>query len=161
MAHVDDTAVAADRGSVVVRALLLLAGLAASAYGVVLLLRQDVADLLDSLLWMVGAAVAHDAVVAPVTIVVTLVLLRVVPATWRTAVTVGLLVLVTVTATAVPVLGRFGARSDNPTLLDRDYTSGWLVLAALCLAVVVVVRVVGGRGRRPRGSEEGVGEEPG
>ena len=42
-----------------------------------------------------------------------------------------------VTLVAVPVLGRFGARADNPTLLDRDYVAGWLVLA--------------GAGRRRRG----------
>lgn len=157
MADVVRTTGSATRGDRLLRGALLLVGVAVAAYGVVLLLRQDLPDLLDSLLWMVGAAVAHDAVVAPLTLLVTVVLLRVVPASWRTAVTVGLVVLVTVTATAVPVLGRFGARPDNPTLLDRDYTSGWLVLAALCLVLVLVVRVVATRTGR---SEERVGQQP-
>lgn len=156
MAHVDHATTSPGRGGPVLQGSLLLVGLAAAAYGVVLLLRQDLPDLLDSLLWMVGAAVAHDAVVAPATLLVTFVLLRVVPATWRTAVTVGLVVLTTVTATAVPVLGRFGARPDNPTLLDRDYTSGWFVLVALCLAVVLAVRLAA---TRRAGSEERVGEQ--
>ena len=46
-----------------------------------------------------------------------------------------LVVLATVTVTAIPVLGRFGARPDNLTILPRNYVLGWLVLAALVLGV--------------------------
>ena len=52
----------------------------------------------------------------------------------------------TVTLVAVPVLGRFGARPDNPTLLDRNYSLGWLVLAALIVVVVAVAAIVGRAG---------------
>jgi hypothetical protein len=72
------------------------------------------------------------------------------------AVAVGATVLATTTLLAVPVLGRFGARVDNPTLLDRNYVVGWLVLAML-IAVGVVVgtlwrsrRLAEGDGRGPR-----------
>ena len=34
---------------------------------------------------------------------------------------------------AIPVLGRFGARHDNPTLLDRNYVAGWALVAGLTL----------------------------
>lgn len=57
--------------------------------------------------------------------------LRDLPSRARAIVTAGLIVLVTVTITAVPVLGSWGARSDNPTLLDRNYVLGWLVFAIL------------------------------
>ncbi|HVS54497.1 MAG TPA: hypothetical protein VHD62_19230, partial [Opitutaceae bacterium] len=43
------------------------------------------------------------------------------------------LVLATVTLTAVPVLGGWGRRPDNPTLLDRHYVVGWLAFAGLVL----------------------------
>ena len=50
---------------------------------------------------------------------------------------VGFVVLGSVTLLAMPVLGRFGARPDNPTLLDRDYSVGlagagrrWSLVAA-------------------------------
>ena len=132
-------------GTVVVRAGLGLVGVAAAAYGVVLLLALDLADLLDVLLWMAGGVVVHDAVVAPLTVLATVLLLRVVPRAWRTSLTVGLVVLLGVTATAVPVLGRFGARPDNPTLLDRDYVGGWLLLAAVVLVLVVVAPLVRAR----------------
>ena len=49
----------------------------------------------------------------------------------------GLVVLGTLTLMAVPVLGGWGANADNPTILDRDYAAGWLVLAAVILAVVL------------------------
>ena len=52
---------------------------------------------------------------------------------------VGLVVLGSVTLLAVPVLGRFGARADNPTLLDRDYLAGWLVRRLVVPRCVVAV----------------------
>ena len=54
-----------------------------------------------------------------------------VPSRVRGPVATGLIVLGTVTATAIPMLGRFGERADNATLLDRNYTVGWLVFALL------------------------------
>ena len=50
------------------------------------------------------------------------------------------MVLGAVTLLAVPVLGRFGAQPDNPTLLDRAYGPGWLVLAGLTVLLAVVRR---------------------
>ena len=50
-----------------------------------------------------------------------------------------------VTLLAVPVLGRFGARADNPTLLDRDYIAGWLVLAGLVAVGVAAGTLVRSR----------------
>ena len=41
------------------------------------------------------------------------------------------MILVPVTLVGVPELGRFGARADNPTLLDRPYWLGWSVLVTL------------------------------
>lgn len=127
------------------RAVLLLAGLGAATYGTLLLLRLDLPDLLDVGLWMVGGVVLHDAVIAPVTVVGVLLLRRVVGADWRTPLTVGAVVLLTVTATAIPVLGRFGARPDNPTLLDRDYTAGWLLLAGAVLLGVLAAGLLARR----------------
>lgn len=87
--------------------------------------------------WLVGGVVAHDAILAPATIAVTLLARAVVPVAWRARAALALVVLGTVTVTAVPVLGRWGARPDNPTLLDRDYLAGWLVFAALVLLVTL------------------------
>ena len=58
---------------------------------------------------------------------------------------VGAVVLASVTLVAVPALGRFGARPDNPTLLDRRYLAGWLVVAGLVAVGVVVATFVRSR----------------
>jgi hypothetical protein len=44
------------------------------------------------------------------------------------------------------MLGRFGERRDNPSLLDRNYTGGWLVLATL-VALGVFAGAVWSRSR--------------
>ncbi|MFC6344016.1 hypothetical protein ACFP8W_18700, partial [Nocardioides hankookensis] len=88
------------------------------------------------------------------------VLVLLLPRAVRGPAVVGLVVLGSVTLLAVPVLGRFGARPDNATLLDRHYTAGWLVLAAVVLVAVVVASVL--RSRRGDGDEGGVdGAGPG
>ncbi len=53
-----------------------------------------------------------------------------------------LVILVPVTLLGIPELGRFGARADNPTLLDRHYWLGWSAMVTL----VVVGVIVGARG---------------
>jgi hypothetical protein len=113
-------------------------GVAMGAFGALRLVQLDLDDLVDAVLWLAGGVLLHDVVVAPLTIAVTLLATRVVPARARTAVVVGVVVLATVTVTAIPVLGRWGERADNPTLLDRDYTAGWLVFAGLVVLGVVL-----------------------
>lgn len=111
-------------------------GIGGAAYGAVLLLDLGLGNLGAAATWLVGGVLLHDGVLAPLTIAVCFVVAR----AWRRAVpapiVVGAVVLVTVTVAAVPVLGRFGARADNPTLLDRNYVLGWLVLVTLTVGVV-------------------------
>jgi hypothetical protein len=104
-------------------------------------------DLLNAVLWLAGGVLLHDAVLSLVVLTVGAVALRVVPRTARAPVAVGFVVLGSVTLLAVPVLGRFGARADNPTLLDRNYLAGWLVLAALTVLGVVAASLVRSRRR--------------
>jgi hypothetical protein len=114
-----------------------------------LLSRQEVDQLVDVAGWLVVGVVLHDGVLAVVTLAVAAVVLRRLPSAARAPAIVGFVVLGSVTLLAVPVLGRFGARPDNATLLDRGYLAGWLVLAALTLAAVVVASVL--RARRQVG----------
>ena len=119
------------------RGLVGLLGLAAATYGALTLLDLGVRNLVDTILWLLGGVLLHDVVLAPLTIglgVLVAALLRDRPLPRWAGPFVGAgVVLGTVTLVAVPVLGRFGARPDNPTLLDRSYALGWLVLAALTL----------------------------
>ncbi len=125
------------------RILVGIVGLAALAYGGLLLVRRISIDVFDSGVWLAGGVVAHDLVLAPLVIGLGLLVLPRLPVVARAPVTVGTVVLASVTLVAVPVLGRFGASPGNPTLLDRDYVTGWLVLAALTtlgVAAAIVVR---------------------
>ena len=133
-------------------------GVLVGAFGAWLLLsRQDLEQLTNAAIWLAAGVVLHDGVLALLTLVLAAILVPLLPRAARGPAVVGSVVLGSVTLLAVPVLGRFGARPDNATLLDRSYTAGWLVLAALTLVVVVVASVLrsrregGARGPRPGG----------
>ena len=123
------------------RAVLGAAGVLLTAYGVWLLLsRQDLERNLDVALWLAGGVLVHDVLLGSVVIVVSLLATRLLPAVARPAAGAGLVVLGSLTLLAVPFLGGFGRENapDNPTLLDRDYTAGYLVLVATVIIVVVL-----------------------
>ena len=130
------------RTRVAIGALGVLAGL----YGGWLVLSRG-HDLLNLGLWLAAGVVLHDGVLALVVLAVGTVAVRLLPGPAKAPAVVGFVVLGSVTLLAVPVLGRFGARSDNPTLLDRDYTVGWLVLAGLVLVAIVAASLVGSKRR--------------
>ena len=120
------------------RLALLVPGVLVGGYGAFRLLELGGDNLVATLVWLAAGLLLHDAVLAPLTIALAAVGGTLLPRSVRGPAAAGAVVLGTVTLTAVPVLGRFGARADNPTLLDRDYASGWLAFAA---AVVLAVAV--------------------
>ena len=126
-------------------------GVALGAYGAWLALtRQDAGQLAEIAVWLAAGIVLHDVVVAGVAVAGVAVGRRVLPMPWRAPATLALVVWGGVTLMAVPVLGRFGARPDNPTLLDRPYLASW---AALSIVTVVVVALTGlVRARRGTGA---------
>ncbi len=121
---------------------LILLGAVGMAYGAWLLLsRQDLAQIVEVVIWLAAAVVIHDGILAPVVVGLGWFGGRFLPrAVARGAVTV-LVLLGPAVLVAIPVLGRFGAIADNPTLLDRDYTRGLLIFAALCVCAGVAVGV--------------------
>jgi hypothetical protein len=133
----------------VIRTLLGVAGVGAASYGGWLLLGQD--DLVGIGLWLAAGVVVHDVVLAGLVSGLCLLGARVLPWSWRGPAAAGLVVLGSVSLLAIPVIGRFGARPDNPTLLDRHYVEGWLLVAALTLLGVAAVVLAGRTERRRRG----------
>ena len=129
------------------RLLLGALGVAVATYGGWLLLQEDLSDLVDTAVWLAGGVVLHDFVLVPLTLLLGLALVRLLPANLRAPVVGGLVVLGTVTLMAVPVLGGWGANADNPTILDRNYPVGWLVVAGVTMLVVVVTIVLRAGGR--------------
>ncbi len=121
-------------------------GVLVGLYGAWLLLsRADAGDLLSLAFWLGGGVLAHDVGVAAVTLMVAVLAMRWLPSAARMPAAAGLVVLGTLTVVAIPFLGRFGAREDNPTLLDRNYVGGYLVVVALVVICVVVASVVRSR----------------
>jgi hypothetical protein len=133
-----------------IRIALLVAGLAAAAYGGLLLVQVGWANLEATLTWLVGGVALHDVVLAPLTIVAAWAVMRLVRPDRRAPWVVGLVLLGPLTLLAAPVLGRFGARPDNPTLLDRNYWAGWGALLGVVVLGILVTRYVEVRRARRR-----------
>ena len=138
-----------------IRGALIALGTVGMAYGAWLLLsRQDLGQVVEVVLWLAAAVVIHDGILAPAVLALGWLGGRLLPrAVARGAVTVLVLLGPTVLV-AIPVLGRFGAKPDNPTLLDRDYTLGLLTFAVLCVCAGVAVALGELRSRQRTVEEE-------
>jgi hypothetical protein len=126
------------------------AGLAMLGWGVRLLLGLDHDDLVGAVLWLAAGVLVHDAVVAPLVVLAGVGLARVVPVWARTPVAVVGVLVGTVTLAVVPTLGRFGAKADDPFLLNRAYGTWWLALTS---AAVLGGALVALRARRAAGPD--------
>ncbi len=126
----------------VARIALIVAGLGVGGFGAVRLVGVGWPNLRAAVPWLVGGVVVHDALVAPAVLALCAAAAAVLPRWARAAGVAVLVVLGPVTVAGIPVLGRFGARSDNRTLLDRPYVAGWLVLAGLVLIGAAIAAVV-------------------
>ncbi|WP_431999535.1 hypothetical protein [Streptomyces sioyaensis] len=120
------------------------AGVALMGVGVSLV--TDVRDPLDVLVWLGGAVLLHDAVIAPFVLLAGWVLVR---GGGRGPVRGALLVAGALTTVALPVLLRPG-KTANASVLPLDYPRNWLI-AVVTVAVVMVLWLGArgfGRGRR-------------
>jgi hypothetical protein len=98
--------------------------------------------------WFGGAAVAHDAILAPLVLLAGVALRRT-----RWAVRAAAIVAGTVTLATLPTVLALGRRADNPSILPLDYGRNLLlVLAALVLAALLprLWELVARLRRRPR-----------
>ena len=125
-------------------------GVVLALVGVWHLLGNGFADLAATVAWLVGGVVAHDALIAPLVVLLGVGLLPRLPSWGRGPAVAGFVVLLTVSLTAVPVRGRVGANPDDPGLLPRPYGVLWLGFA-----LVVVAAVVGASVLRRRRSGKG------
>ncbi|GAA5614492.1 hypothetical protein CP981_25280 [Streptomyces platensis] len=119
------------------RALAGVAGVVLMGVGASLLL--DVRDLTGVLVWLGGAVVLHDGLIAPLVLLVGLVLVRGgvrggVHGPVRGALTVA----GALTVVALPVLLRPGPRA-NSSVLPLDYWGNWLVAVGGVVMVTAVV----------------------
>lgn len=112
-----------------------------------LLLAMSPERLLSVGAWLAGGVLAHDVVLAPLTVALVLLGARLLPRPARLPVALVGLVWATVGIVALPVLSGRGGADENTTLLDRPYGPAWALLTTV--AVVVAVGWTALRARRP------------
>jgi hypothetical protein len=97
---------------------------------------------------LVGGLLLHDVLLAPAVVLTSVVLVYAVPTRLRPAAQATLIVAGSVALVAIPVLGGWGRRPDNPTLLPRDYALG----LAVALGIIALAGLAGAAraARRPR-----------
>ncbi|MFF5475063.1 hypothetical protein [Streptomyces achromogenes] len=125
----------------VARFLVGAAGVAVMGVGVSLLL--DVRDLAGVLVWLGGALVVHDAVIAPLVLLAGMLVRGGVRGPVRGA----LIVAGALTVVALPVLLRPGPPA-NSSVLPLDYPRNWLIAMVAVTAVTVLWAAVRRLARR-------------
>ncbi|MGW3248413.1 hypothetical protein [Streptomyces sp. NPDC001070] len=119
-------------------------GLVVTGVGAFLLL--GVPDVTGVLMWLGGAVVLHDVLIAPLVLLIGSVLVR---GGVRGPVRGALLVAGAVTAVALPVMLRPG-KPANSSVLPLDYPRNWLVALGAVAVVTALVLVVRGARRSRR-----------
>jgi hypothetical protein len=120
-------------------------GVAAVVWGA-WLMRDDGFDRLVSTgIWLAGVVVVHDAVLAPLVVVIGIVAARTLPKRHRTVAAVAFLVWGTLTLAVANVLSGMGGKPGMDSLLHRPYLSAWLVLTGVVLAAAVVTAAITSR----------------
>lgn len=89
-------------------------------------------------LLLIGGAVGHDVILAPVVFVVAVVLVRFVPLAARPLVASGLVVSAVLTVIAWPGIRGDGRTADNPTILPLNYAHGLLTALGVLWAGLAV-----------------------
>ena len=125
------------------------AGWAMIATGVALLVSTGgVGHVVDVGTWVVGLDLVHDLALAPAATAVAVVVVALLPRRLRAPVQAPLLAGLGASAVVLlvawPLLGGYGRRRDNPTILPRDYTTSVLVVLAVIWTLAAgwsVVRV--------------------
>jgi hypothetical protein len=101
--------------------------------------------------WTIGAAVFHDALLAPLVVVFGLATARWVPVAVRVPVRIGLALSGLVTAMAWPYIRGYGYRASNPSALPFAYGRNLVILLSIIWMSVTAVTVVARLVRRRAG----------
>jgi hypothetical protein len=138
---------------VIARVILIALGLAVGVYGAVLVWENPPVIIMRILVWALVGVILHDAVFAPVCVVLGSAGRRLIPGKWWPPIAVAALCSVVLVFLAIPVYGKPGMRPDNMTVLDRDYPMGlWISLAVVwaCVPLYYLVRTAYRRVRPAR-----------
>lgn len=126
------------RSDTVVRGALGAVGVGFGLWGLWLMRDFSSEQLISTGIWFAGGILLHDAVLAPVTVLLGVAASRLLPAHFRAATGLAFLVWATLTITFIPVLSGQGGKPDNDTLLGQPYLISWLVLTGVLAGAAVI-----------------------
>ena len=139
---------------------LIVAGLAMLGYGIVRLLVNGPA-LINYLIFAAAGLIAHDLLIAPLTLAVGAGLARLLPRSLRTPVRIALLASAVTALVALPLVLGYGHHASNPSALPLDYARG-LALTVAAIWLVTGLVFAARRLRRPRrGAASDTGRDTG
>jgi hypothetical protein len=130
------------------RAALISIGVGCGLWGLWLMRDFTGEQLRSTGIWLAAGVVVHDALLAPLVVLVGVAASRVLPGRLRAPAAIAFLVWATLTVAFFPVLSGEGGKPGNDTILGRPYQLSWVVMTLL-LAAWAVVRA---RRRRARSS---------
>jgi uncharacterized membrane protein YoaK (UPF0700 family) len=120
------------------RILLGLAGVAAMGWSLWLLSDDGLERWRSQAVWIVGGVLAHDAVIAPIVVVLGVTAARLLRPRARRAIAIGFVAWATVSVAVANVLLPIGGRPDNPSLMNRPYVLAWLIFTGVVAAATVI-----------------------
>lgn len=121
----------------VLRGLLAATGVGFIAWGLWLMRDFTREQLTSEAFWLAGGVVLHDAVLAPVAVLIGLVGARLLPRAFRRSAATAFVVWGTLTIAFLPVLSGQGGKPGNDTILGRPYVLSWVVMTLLLAAYAV------------------------
>lgn len=127
------------------RLLLGAIGLAGMLWGAWSLADDGTEALISVAIWLAGGVIIHDFVMAPITVGLTVVAARFLPAPARLPTVVAFIVWATCSVTFIAVLSGQGGKAGNDTILDRDYAVAWIVFTVVIAGAAVVASLTRSR----------------
>lgn len=100
------------------------------------------------LIWILACLFVHDAVIAPAVFTIGSTMRRTLPLKVRRLVRTPLYISGVLVLLSIPVIGGYGMRRDNPTLLPRNYEIGLLVAVVTVWVVSIAVLLLAARRHR-------------
>lgn len=127
------------------RLLLVVAGVGLGFRGLWLMRDFSREQLTSEAFWVAGGVLLHDAILAPIIVVIGVVAARWLPGHFRAVAALAFLIWGTLTIVFIPVLSGQGGKADNDTILGRPYWLSWLVMT---LVLAAAAAFAGWRHRR-------------
>ena len=99
--------------------------------------------------FVVGSALVHDLVFAPLVLAGGVAIARVVPATWRAPTQAALIISGTLALFAYPEVRGFAHKLNNPTSLPHNYTVNTVLIIFVVCVITAAITAVHRRLKRP------------